>query len=242
MTRIIMINGEPKVGKSTFAKDLRDSLNYGWHPTIAETFSLVAPVHFAIAHLFKHVRMVSQLGTAEEFMTTVKESVIAGKTGRQWMIEMGNDWRSHDPDIFIHIFIEHFKNIIDPIEYAIIDNWGFENELAAMLHYAPQHWVIDTVYLDRRATREYMHNEQFDFDNRIALPNLAEWNNPTVRQMADYLQPAMQHGQIAERFNFDTHPGTWRALDYQDMKLRASIARVEKNPTTEGLIQIAAQF
>lgn len=238
MTRIILINGEPKVGKSTFAKDLRDSLNYGWAPSIAERFSLVAPVHMAVFGLYEYTK-AAKLSWVHDELTHVKESVIAGITGRNWMISLGDAFRTIEPDIFIHIFIEHFKNLINPIEYAIIDNWGFANELSALMHYAPSHWVIDTIYMDQRATRAYRMNEQFDNDNRIALPHLAEWINPTVREYADYLQPAIHHDKIEEQFDFGHKiPSVYRDIDLPLAIIEDATRRAELNPTRRGLTEL----
>lgn len=232
MTTIIMLNGEKEVGKSRFAKELRDQLNAGWHPATAGRFSLIAPVHEAVISLYEWCTNSSHTEWEDEYLSKVKGEFFAGYTGREWMIMLGNAFRQHDVDSFIRISLQHLHTMPDPLEFVIFDNWGFKSELNAMRRLVPIDWRIETIHLNARAKESVAANEQYSGDNRFNLMHLCDWLNPSVRIMADYLQPTIDHHTLRDSFVFPS----------KEQRLKAGVDAVVHKPTREGLQHVSEMF
>ena len=180
--KLVMLNGEPQVGKSTFSDNLRDMLtshNSVTDPAAIRQYSLVDPFKATLTELFvwDNPNVVNIPDYA-----TLKQVMIAGQTGRAWMIAFGNAARGLDQNILCRFLESQIKGAEDG-EIIIVDNLGFKSELDYFRQRSTELQLI-TIYLGERATREYQTGEQFAGDNRFCLKEWCDYVDPTVESIA----------------------------------------------------------
>jgi len=210
MTSIVLINGEKQVGKSTFAEHLANLLFE--NGITSQRYSFVAPVEAAVYAFMEQSRddVMVEFTPYEELKNMQLVPGIAGPTGRDLMIMLGNAARNLHPYMLQQIFLN--QAIADKeTQVWIIENWGFPNELHFFRERSVQAALPGatfTIALTERASRKYASDEQFDNDNRFNLETLADWVNPTVNQMAKIIDPAHDYpiDTIWQQFHSEVEP------------------------------------
>lgn len=185
MRTLVLINGEAQVGKSTFANALKRFL--AEHEVDSEVYSFVAPFRGVVKALWWEVNPGAAL-EEEPTYDQMKKELIAGVSGRDWMISMGNMARNLSGVILPRIMFHKWNRDINSPDIYIVENLGFQDELDECKRVCTESGIkLVTIHLRARASRSYDSGEQFDNDNRFDLSAVCEHQDPRVNYIASLM-------------------------------------------------------
>lgn len=174
--KIVLINGEKLIGKSTLAGELSKELNrYG--SGTAGVYSMVEPLERVISEMNPRWRDLNYSDIKGSRL--ISDPLFPRITGRDVMIQFGNALRGLHRHILCALVMQKAQHYND--EYVIIENWGFPDELEFFRDYATQTFGVEvfTVALTARQKSATRSGEQYPNDNRYRLDHTAQmvdWN------------------------------------------------------------------
>lgn len=204
--KVVLINGEAQVGKSTFAEHLANLLFE--NGIAARSYSFVG-IYRGLLDSFMRQVYGQNFANAHSYEDQKKLKIIPGLeiTGRDWLIQIGNASRALHPYLLPAVFAEYAKSHLET-DVWIIENWGFADEYEFftepnVIQDLGPNFKLFTVHLNARATRQYASGEQFDGDNRSSHEALSMFVNPKVNTVAAEIDPDNDYpiDTIALQFN-----------------------------------------
>lgn len=179
---VILLTGPKAAGKSYFANEFvkyYDALNLVNDaralPVIRE--SIISPIH----HMFFAFCEAAAGDTIErtfENYQRLKESVILGRQGREWICDIGDGIRKNDQGILVRMLIERIESRQPQggkQGVVVIDDLGFPLEHAMLTSHS--NFRCTTIYLGERVDPEhkFVHGEQFPGDIRFCMRDIADF-------------------------------------------------------------------
>lgn len=182
----VLLNGPIGSGKTYFAKELKSALEATGLKVLMRHFK--TPIIEAVENIYEYNYGKKWEGSYEDLRAFKFHD---GESGRDKMIQIGQDWNVNTPHLLSIELIETV-NITEKY-YVIVDDCGREQEYKNLSKTVPKTTLI---YLEnthkgsdvRQTYRIYEHGQIFENDNRVCLKDYSIWTpDPEVDFVLSYI-------------------------------------------------------